>query len=273
MEKYDDIYDVSVDDVDRVNNHTCTPHQIHNSPQLQIVNDLEETYRPRYKFEFISPNGSFRAARHVADRLGNHFVTLEVTPNLQGKIRVDWLTISNTTGQRYVMPYDFQASNEPVTTFDFNPIMHDISTDNRGFMRLYVVLIKARMTELEQSQPLVPFQPVIDVLHNSSISCHRQMSGKELIRKFQLNKSQLAFTLCTTTDGKSFIPQWHTTVFSTVMTEITFISRNWIISPTHHHMLSSNANTHDDHEQNLSMFEDAMKRSKRQKLDDTRREV
>ena len=57
----------------------CTAHQIQNSLELQIVNDLEETYRPRYKCEYVSPTRQTRVSRYVTDRLGNHYVSLKVS--------------------------------------------------------------------------------------------------------------------------------------------------------------------------------------------------
>ena len=45
------------------------------------------------------------------------------------------------------------------------------------------------------------------------------MVPKQLIQKFQLDKSQLAFTYCTlASDNATFIPEWNTTVYSTVLT-------------------------------------------------------
>ena len=50
--------------------------------ELQIVNDLEEIYRLRYKSEYASSSGHFPLVRYVADRLGNSFVTLKVSSNI-----------------------------------------------------------------------------------------------------------------------------------------------------------------------------------------------
>jgi hypothetical protein len=45
------------------------------------------------------------------------------------------------------------------------------------------------------------------------------LTPKQLIQKYQLEKSQLAFTFCSLSpDGKSYIPDWNTTVYSTVLT-------------------------------------------------------
>ena len=57
----------------------CTPHQTSNSLDLEIVNDLEETYRPRYKSDYFTKTGQSRRPRYVKDRLGNHYVSLKVS--------------------------------------------------------------------------------------------------------------------------------------------------------------------------------------------------
>lgn len=59
-----------------------------------------------------------------------------MTPNTQGKIRIDWLIIPNKNGQRYVMPYRVIVDNILINTRNGDPIMHDITTDMNGFMRL-----------------------------------------------------------------------------------------------------------------------------------------
>jgi len=42
---------------------------------------------------------------------------------------------------------------------------------------------------------------------------------KQLIQKYQLDQSQLAFTYCTLDpNGTTYIPDWSTTVYSTIMT-------------------------------------------------------
>jgi hypothetical protein len=44
------------------------------------------------------------------------------------------------------------------------------------------------------------------------------LTPKKLIQKYQLGKSQLAFTLCTLeADGQSCRTEWHTTVYSSVL--------------------------------------------------------
>jgi hypothetical protein len=48
------------------------------STGIKIVYDLEPIHKPRYKSDCFSQNGNIRKPRYVADRFGNHFVTLEV---------------------------------------------------------------------------------------------------------------------------------------------------------------------------------------------------
>jgi len=193
------------------------------SHQIEIVNDLEETYRPRYKSDYFAQNGKLRKPRYVADRLGNHYVTLKVSPGVRGTIRVDWLTIPTKTGDRYFMPYRFQASNELPEIPDCNPIFKDIDADSNGNMRLYLVLIKSKQDALKSLQPLQPFHPFQDALGFVDETTPEKMlklTPKQLIQQYQLDKSQLAFTFCTlSADGRSYIPKWDTTVFSTVLTE------------------------------------------------------
>jgi hypothetical protein len=63
---------------------------------------------------------------------------------------------------------------------------------------------------------------------------------KQLIRKYQLDKSQLAFTFCVLSpDGKSYVADWNSTVYSTVLTGETYIFfsffkliENFIEAPT-----------------------------------------
>jgi hypothetical protein len=45
---------------------------------IEIVNELEEKYRPRYKSDYFAQNGTTRKPRYVTDRHDNHYVTLKV---------------------------------------------------------------------------------------------------------------------------------------------------------------------------------------------------
>jgi hypothetical protein len=45
---------------------------------LEVVNDLEVNYKPRYKSDYFSQDGTVRKPRYVADRFGHHYVTIKV---------------------------------------------------------------------------------------------------------------------------------------------------------------------------------------------------
>jgi hypothetical protein len=84
-----------------------------------------------------------------------------------------------------------------------------------------LVLIKAKQDALKSRQPLQAFHPIKDalgIIDKQTPEKIPKLTPKQLIKKYQLNKSQLAFTLCTLrTDGKSYTPEWDTTVYSTVL--------------------------------------------------------
>jgi hypothetical protein len=191
---------------------------------IEIVNELEEKYRPRYKSDYFAQNGTTRKPRYVTDRHDNHYVTLKIPIGIWGKIRVDWLTIANENGERYYMPYRFQADNQSIDIPDCNPIFLDIVPDISGTtMKVYLVLIKAKQDALKSLQPLQPFHPMKDalgIIDKHSPEKMSKLTPKKLIQKYQLGKSQLAFTLCALgMDGQTPIPQWDTTVYSTVLEE------------------------------------------------------
>jgi len=52
------------------------------SHNIEIVYELEEKYRPRYKSDYFAQNGTTRKPRYVTDRQGNHYITLKVKSTL-----------------------------------------------------------------------------------------------------------------------------------------------------------------------------------------------
>ncbi len=57
------------------------------------------------------------------------------------------------------------------------------------------------------------------MLQKPKIESSYPLNPKQLIQKYQLDQSQLAFTFCgLASDGQTPIPEWDTTVFSTVIT-------------------------------------------------------
>jgi len=202
--------------------------QVHTPPRasskIHLVHPLEETYRPRYKSDYFAQNGTIRKPRYVTDRKGNHFISLKVPTHVFGCIRIDWLTTPNDKGDRYSMPYRFQASNQKNQEPDQNPLYVPIEADSNGLMKLYLVLIKAKQDDLKHLQPLKPFQPfkqAFGLTIDTPAENVSNMMPKQLIQEFKLDRSQLAFTYCSLTqDGKSYIPEWNTMVISTVITEL-----------------------------------------------------
>lgn len=100
-----------------------------------------------------------------------------------------------------------------------------LSTDVES--RIYLVLIKSKQDVLKTKQPLKPFHPIRDALERPDQCLSEKaptptLSAKRLIQEYQLEKSRLAFTLCTyAADGVTVIPQWHTTIQSSTLTGCT----------------------------------------------------
>lgn len=55
------------------------PNLFKQSHSIQVKFELEESFRPRYKSDYFGMNGKTRKPRYVADRKGNHFITLNVS--------------------------------------------------------------------------------------------------------------------------------------------------------------------------------------------------
>lgn len=82
-----------------------------------------------------------------------------------------------------------------------------------------MVLIKAKQDELKANQSPDIFPPVYTSLSVDNFKPMHSLSAKELIQKYHLDKSQLAFTFTSLSpDGKSYVIDWNTTVYSTVIT-------------------------------------------------------
>ncbi|CAF1360790.1 unnamed protein product [Adineta steineri] len=190
---------------------------------IRIVYDLEDTHRSRYKSDYFSQNGTVYKPRYVADQKGNHFITLEVPTGIRGYLRVDWITIPDKNGIRYSMPYKFQVDHTSPNVSDRNPVYRRITPEDLGIIKLYLVLIKSKQEELKKIQSMDVFPPLEHTSKRTDHNSFKQkysLAPKQLIRDYQLNKSQLAFTFCSISpDGQQLIPEWDTTVYSTVLEE------------------------------------------------------
>lgn len=88
--------------------------------------------------------------------------------------------------------------------------------------RVYLVLIKSKQDELKNLQPLKPFRPLKEAFgldKMQRIDPWISLNPKQLIQRYQLDRSQLTFTYCAiASDGKTPIPEWDTTVYSSILT-------------------------------------------------------
>ncbi|CAF1264457.1 unnamed protein product [Adineta steineri] len=193
------------------------------SHKIRIVYDLEETHRPRYKSDYFSQNGTVYKPRYVADENGNHFVTVEVPTSIRGYLRVDWITIPDKNNIRYSMPYKFQVDHKSPNVSDRNPVYRRITPEDLGIIKLCLVLIKSKQEDLKKTESMdvfPPLEPTSKRMDHNSFEQKYSLAPKQLIKDYQLNKSQLAFTFCSISpDGQQLIPEWDTTVYSTVLTE------------------------------------------------------
>ncbi|CAF3395951.1 unnamed protein product [Rotaria socialis] len=194
------------------------------SHKIEIVHELEEKFRPRYKSDYFAQNGTKRKPRYVADRFGNHYIMLRVPIGISGQIQVDWVTLPDESNARYYMPYKFQVDNESTGILDRNPILLDIKSDSPGIMKVYLVLIKAKQDALKSLQPLERFRPRRDNFEKDDKQTSEnlpKLTPKQLIKKYKLARSQLAFTFCTSDLDGSPLPEWDTTIYSTILEEET----------------------------------------------------
>jgi hypothetical protein len=82
-----------------------------------------------------------------------------------------------------------------------------------------LVLIKSKQDELKNVQSLQAFPKVFQTSDANNWKQMPLLTPKKLIQKYQLDKSQLAFTFCSLNpDGQTYMADWNTTVYSTILT-------------------------------------------------------
>jgi hypothetical protein len=196
-----------------------TPHQ------LQIVHPLEDTYRARYKSDYFPQKGSPRRPRYVADSVGNHFVTLQLPAENDRVVKDEYICISllttpNNNRGYFYSPYKFQIDHNDRKVSDQNPIYLPVQKylERDSTLKLHLVLIKSKLDELNHAQPLKPFVGTIGSVQN--IITEAKLSPKDLINEYQLDKSHIAFTLCTKVSADVYEAHPETTVVSSVITEV-----------------------------------------------------
>ncbi|CAM4787108.1 unnamed protein product [Rotaria magnacalcarata] len=195
------------------------------SKTLQLVYPLENTYRARYKSDYFPQNGTVRRPRYVADNRANHFITLRLPTDYKNELKNDYIRVALITifiedHGHYYSPYKFQKNHNDISIPDENPIYIKIddSRQTKSIIQLQLVLIKSKLDQLNYVQPLRPFSDTNARIQN--INHEKQLTPKDLINRYQLEKSHLAFTLCAKLSSGFYQARPETTVISSVITEI-----------------------------------------------------
>ena len=104
------------------------------SQRIEIVDGFEKGYKPRYKSDYFSQDGTdsktavcerIKRAITMRDNQSNnhlyttfylciiyHFNLIGTHQIFKVQLEIDWVTIPTETNIRYSMPYKFQISNE-----------------------------------------------------------------------------------------------------------------------------------------------------------------
>lgn len=189
---------------------------------LQLVYPLEDIYRPRYKSDYFPSKGAVRRPRYVSDNAGHHYVSLLMPTEfsrdwINKYVRVALLTVPlNGQGHLY-SPYNFQQDHNELKVPDENPIFLPVKQFD-GIMRLHLVLIKSKLDQLNHAQPLKPFSDTAATVQN--IIPQAKLPPKDLIAKYQLDKSHIAFTLCSKSSDGTYEIHPETTTISSVIAEV-----------------------------------------------------
>ncbi|CAM2720274.1 unnamed protein product [Rotaria socialis] len=214
---------------------TCIKELIENfksteSKTLQLVYPLENTYRARYKSDYFPQNGTVRRPRYIADNRCNHFITLRLPTDYKNELKNDYVRVALITifiedHGHYYSPYKFQKNHDDINVPDENPIYIKIddSRQTKSIIQLQLVLIKSKLDQLNYVQPLRPFSDTNARIQN--INHEEQLTPKDLINRYQLEKSHLAFTLCAKLSNGFYQMHPETTVISSIITEIPTVKK------------------------------------------------
>ncbi|CAF1104255.1 unnamed protein product [Rotaria sp. Silwood1] len=175
------------------------------SKKIQLVYPLENTYRARYKSDYFPQNGTL-PTDYQYDVENDYIRVALITTCIEGH-------------GHYYSPYKFQKDHYDIKVPDENPIYIKIenSRDTNSVIRLQLVLIKSKLDQLNYVQPLIRFSDTTARIQN--IIHEEKLTPKDLINKYQLEKSHLAFTLCTKLPDGLYKPHPKTTVISSVISE------------------------------------------------------
>ncbi|CAF1347751.1 unnamed protein product [Didymodactylos carnosus] len=181
---------------------TIPPIPSQDKNQLRIKNGINSKYRPQTKHEIFPIRGQnagkVQPSRYIRDKVGCRDIILEIpekylsTNNLL--IKVAWVTASHN-GKTYYIPYKFQRDNKNVNVKDKNPIYYRVTKQDlcAREIKIKLVCIRSLINQLESVQSLKPFDGSSlpnDVIESAIVST------TELLNEYELEKSRLAFTLC-----------------------------------------------------------------------------
>jgi len=135
-------------------------------------------------------------------------------------IRIALITTSINGRGHFYSPYKFQTNHTDVKVPDQNPMYLPVSEHlgNDSTIRFHLVLIKSKLDQLNHAQPLKPFLDTIGNIQN--IINEEKLSPKDLINQYQLDKSHIAFTLCTKLSNGTYDIHPETTIISSIITEL-----------------------------------------------------
>ncbi|CAF1237898.1 unnamed protein product, partial [Didymodactylos carnosus] len=173
------------------------------STSLWLKNNINPTYRPQGKSDCFPINGrnaGIPQPPHYIKDERNGFPIIMIPDKYRHEkhllLEISWLTIPYN-GQRYYSPYKFQRDHKDKNVKDRNPVYYEINEQEllNNEIKLKLVCIRSLLKELENVQPLELYKPDSHY-HQVNQPLGRMLTLRELIQKYQLQKSQMAFTLC-----------------------------------------------------------------------------
>ncbi|CAF1122288.1 unnamed protein product [Didymodactylos carnosus] len=204
------------------------------SEQIQIIAQPEKEYHPRYRTDFNKEKR--RALRYIrSDEKSMEYPTIKIpsiycNANLKLYIRVCLITVPNSkTSIQYIHPYSLDTPELPVDGVIRNSIDNAIyfkitqaDIDSAGVKRfIRLMLVKSKQDILKLYGPLRAFRNLNEnhALIENNQTCIQ--NAKEMIKYYDLSKSQLVFTICQqqNDDSSKFYSFPETSAYSEIMTE------------------------------------------------------
>ncbi|CAF0957425.1 unnamed protein product [Didymodactylos carnosus] len=198
----------------------------HTGDRLQLVEFLQEEYRGYYKTQYKPKNRprkepkcgtkQMHCVTYMKDKNGKT-LKLRFPPNFLYKydtIVVERLTVE-IDGQHYYSPHVFQETNSESEPVYANTIYIPLSSEKLIVeLELPLVAIMLKQDELITCQPLKPYRPT-----GKENLAETYRYPNDFIQKYQLNQSQIAFTLGKRIGNNSYDIFCDTTCLSNIITQ------------------------------------------------------